>query len=225
MKRSASASTLNRPGSGPARVTEQKKDRDPVKSVGVCEKTAGWDAITVTNVAGPRTQNTISRPTRTGSRERESGATVRLDSNFRCTRVDTSEANGPDGAVRQPRCELPRHVRRDSQRLGQGRHGLVACAKTDAWDAITAKGVGCGEVEDELEEYGDELLNAGIDGEAELETAYQCKRLDSSEAEGPDGLLCQRRQDLPRQLRQARIADNRPTGSRAGTGFWLLYRG
>ena len=59
------------------------------------------------------------------------------------------------------------------------------CAKTDDWDAITAKGVGCDEVEEELEEYGDELLNAGIDGEVELETDYQCKRLDTSEAEGP----------------------------------------
>ena len=167
----------------PAPPGSQSKDRDPVKSVGVCEKTAGWDAITVTNVACPEVKHDLKTNTDRLTRAR-SGATVRLDSNFRCTRVDTSEATDP--TVRCVNRDASYHATYVGDPSDAAKDDTVSpCAKTDDWDAITAKGVGCGEVEDELEEYGDELLNAGIDGETELETAYQCKRLDTSEAEAP----------------------------------------
>ncbi|WP_028065737.1 hypothetical protein [Solirubrobacter soli] len=172
-----------RPAPAPPGSQGRDRDRDPVKVVGVCTKTAGWDAITVTNVDCPEVKGDLKTYTDRLTRAR-SGATVRLSSNFRCTRVDTSEATDP--TVRCVSGDANFHATYVGEPGDAAEDDTVEpCANTDDWDAITAKGVGCDEVEDELEKYGDELLDAPIDGEAELDTGYECKRLDTSGTDSP----------------------------------------
>jgi hypothetical protein len=161
----------------PAPPGSQDRDRDPV--VGLCDKTAGWDAITATNVTCPEVKRDLETYTDRLTRAR-SGATVRLSSDFRCTRVDTSEAADP--TVRCVDGDANYHA----TYVGAPEDDPVEpCPETDSWDAITAKGISCDEVEGELERYGDELLDAPIDGTVELDSGYECKRLDTSEADPP----------------------------------------
>jgi hypothetical protein len=172
-----------RPAPAPPGSQSSDRDREPVKVVGVCTKTAGWDAITVTNVDCPEVQTDLRTYSDRLTRAR-SGATVRLSSDFRCTRVDTSEATDP--TVRCANGDANYHATYVGELSdAAGDDTVEPCARTDDWDAIMAKGVGCDEVEDELEQYGDELLDAPIDGEIELDTGSRCKRLDTSAADSP----------------------------------------
>lgn len=161
----------------------QSRDRDPVKIVGVCRKTAGWDAITVTNVVCPEVKRDLKTYTDRLTRA-TSGATIRLSSNFRCTRVDTSEATDP--TVRCANGDANYHATYVGEPSDATEDDTIGhCADTDGWNAITAKGVDCREVEDELKKYGHKLVDAPIEGDVELDTGYECKRLDTRKADGP----------------------------------------
>ncbi len=174
-----------RPAPAPPGSQNRDRDREPENTVGVCEKANGWDAITVTNIACPAVKRELRNNTDrlTGARR---GATVRLDSGFRCERVDTSDATDPTvRCVNGNRNYHATYVGRPEDPDAVEDEPIEHCAKTDGWDAITAKGVDCGVVEEALDQYGDELRDAKPDDEFDFDTGYECKRLDTDEDEAP----------------------------------------